>query len=197
MRWLKTGFLVLATALVTAVGVGYQAVPYVLKQNFSFAKAELAFHEAKENGTWASLCTQIRQSPQSDASICLDAGEGRDTFTFGSGGPIFLDGQQVARVEIYEFTNGQVNRIHILADALALAEGKHVVVRGDSGQDVVHFHDIVHWNDPVVEVGNEGASYWRYVAIDRDGQKAVVDVEEGLRISANAASLRPVGKMQK
>lgn len=115
------------------------------------------------------------------AQKTIDGNGGVDTVKIPDGGAVDIDGKHIIRFEIYDIRNGQPNALRIFAAGLANMNGRHALVIGDKGGDIVALDPCLQWNDPIViEDGVE--PLLRYDAHDNAGNPASVSVTDGVKV---------------
>ncbi|MEZ0261808.1 MAG: hypothetical protein ACAH80_12420 [Alphaproteobacteria bacterium] len=113
------------------------------------------------------------------AASSIDGGGGTDTLDMRGMGTLTIDGDKMKNIEIIKVRNGVPNVLVVLPRGLAAASGRHIVIDGDTSDEVV-LASCLEWRDPVpVTVGD--VNYMRYDATDSGGLQASVSVSEEMR----------------
>lgn len=113
--------------------------------------------------------------------IQFDGGGGKDTLKLGSG-DYTLDGKQFSSMEIIDVKNDEPNKITVLGQGLARAEGRHIHVIADRNIDVVYLDRCLRWNDPIFIADDGSEPSLRYATYDKMGNVSYVSVSEGVMV---------------
>ncbi|TAL40229.1 MAG: hypothetical protein EPN97_00490 [Alphaproteobacteria bacterium] len=113
--------------------------------------------------------------------VQFEGGKGKDTLKLG-GGNFTLDGKQFSGMEVIDVRNDEPNKITVLGQGLAHAEGRHIYVLADRNIDTVYLDRCLRWNDPIFISDDGEAPLLRYDTYDKMGNVSHVSVSEGVMV---------------